>query len=316
MHEFKGMDKKLNVMIYAALNYEENGVQRLAIYRANAVDLKANNSSSIDPLINRISPSDIKYRQNTLLSTRLGVIFLSNITDNGSDYTVTSIAPWRDGANAIELFRVAKSVMWSFSSDDNGRVYAVLTPNASSSSENDIQFSHSPTMPMHGSNLNHPTMNRVLAGEFGANRKLGFVLWDKFGCNGILLLADEQFDFKKDDNYLRIPNITKKTNCDEVLIPAVTVGDLNQDGLSDIIIAKNDGIKIHYAKVEAGKTSFTEETNYPDALKKATNVEAIAVSIPSGDDPPKLVWATSSFIQDSGKSTGTNTITINVLPIK
>ena len=42
MHEFKGMGNKLNGMIYAALNYEENGIVATgtsSIYKPNTVDL-------------------------------------------------------------------------------------------------------------------------------------------------------------------------------------------------------------------------------------------------------------------------------------
>ncbi len=156
---------------------------------------------------------------------------------------------------------------------------------------------------------------RVLIGKFFGDTNLGLALWNKDGSPIGVSQQNTSGTFNAVNSSIALPNVcVNETNC---VLSRVVLGDLDQDGMSDLVIAKIDGIKIHYAKVDAGNTSFTEETNYPDALKTATNVQAIAVSIPSGNDKPKLVWATSSFTPSSmGSTTGTNTITINVLPIK
>lgn len=220
---------------------------------------------------------------------------------------------WSDINNPSKL--ISNSTARSLASDENDRIYAAIL-DSPASGQLPVSVSYSPVFQMPNLYSNQ-VMNpeRMLIGSFGDHGDLKLIVW---GSDGTFVgMMNQQtngiFSSVTIDNM--VPNISlgPAMNCNQF---PVALGDLNQDGLSDLVIANNAGIKIHYAKVVDGKTSFTEATNYPEALNQATNVEAIAVSIPNGDDPPKLVWATSTFVPTAKDSpTGTNTITINVLPI-
>lgn len=218
---------------------------------------------------------------------------------------------WKDIHSPIKS--IANFSAKSLASDENGRIYAAIL-HSPASGQLPVSVSYSPVFLM--SNLyQNKDVNpkRLLIGDFGNTVDLRLIVWDNLGkFFGIMHQDDKNlFSFLTKNNMVPDICVVQSMNCNQF---PVALGDLNQDGSSDLVIAKSDGIKIHYAKVEAENTSFTEETNYPDALKTATNVQAIAVSIPNGDDPPKLVWATSTFVPTTEKSpTGTNTITINVL---
>lgn len=218
-------------------------------------------------------------------------------------------APWFSVTGPIGISEKDTGQYYSLSSDVDGRIHAVINSNGTSAS---LLVSRSSVF--YSDNLfkwpdGFPAPRRVLVGNLDRDQEPELITWDSMGSNAMLFKYDGNAFVEKSRN---VPSLGI---CAGIICP-VALGDLNQDGLSDLVIANNPGIKIHYAKVVDGKTSFTEATNYPAALNQATNVEAIAVSIPSGDDKPKLVWATSSFTPDKIDSpTGTNTITINVLPI-
>jgi hypothetical protein len=230
-----------------------------------------------------------------------------------SSSTLYSIK-WKNINNPIVL--ISNSTAKSLASDENDRIYAaILSSNVSP--QPPVSVSYSPVFLM--SNLytvQNTNPKRLLIGNFGNTVDLKLIVWDNLGKFVGILHQDNMNLFSSLTANNLVPDIcvVQSMNCNQF---PVALGDLDQDGLSDLVIAKSDGIKIHYAIDGTGKPSFPEATNYPDALKTATNVQAIAVSIPNGDDPPKLVWATSSFKPTTEKSpTGTNTITINVLQIQ
>lgn len=242
--------------------------------------------------------------------SRAGVTYFANDT-TGVD--TLYFVPWLTD-NHMPIPISGKKVAgpyFSLSSDVGGRIHAVIKANSSGA---DLLASRSfvfngdnlirqPQVDMGG--ISNANRYRVLVGNIDNSQEPELITWDAGGLDPVL------FKYEQDgfvSHKFSAPIIGK---CPNVICP-VALGDLNQDGLSDLIVLNGANLNIYYGTGNIA-TPFLMPT--PD-IPAGQDVQAIAVSIPSGDDPPKLVWATVSFIQDSGKSTGTNTITINVLPIK
>lgn len=172
--------------------------------------------------------------------------------------------------------------------------------------------------------------NLVLVGNFHYNSFGGapqLIVWDDSGAPiGTLSIktSDGAYLLDRDTsaNILNyngsIPNTKKSEGSNTKIIP-IAIGDLDKNGLSDLVVAETDDVKktftiaAYYNNIGVFFRRNLFETNNTPPIP----VQAIAVSIPNGDDPPKLVWATSTFKPTTEKSpTGTNTITINVLPIQ
>lgn len=148
---------------------------------------------------------------------------------------------------------------------------------------------------------------RVLVGNLDSNREPELITWDVNGLNALIFKYIDKKYQKTKSPAANLPEI----QCSPRICP-VALGDLNQDGLSDLIVLTGSYLNIYYGTGNIAAPFLMPAQN----ILAGQDVQAIAVSIPSGDDPPKLVWATSTFVPTAKDSpTGMNTITINVLPI-
>ena len=245
--------------------------------------------------------------------SRAGVTFFAkNMNSMNSMNNFLFFAPWFSVTGPIVISEKDTGQYYSLSSDVDGRIHAVINTNGNQSSllasRNFLFYGDNliKQMPVDMGGVDNTERYRVLVGNLDREQEPELITWDSMGSNAKLFKYDGTEFVNTSSN---VPSVGASGG----MIFPVALGDLNQDGLSDLIVADSSSIKIYYASGSIDNPFPMVRQVIP--VPAATPVQAIAVSIPSGDDPPKLVWATSSFIQDSGNSTGTNTITINVLPI-
>ncbi len=243
--------------------------------------------------------------------SRGGVIYFTKKPASGtvSEHAVMLFVPWFPFNKQIEIIDTNSNANYfSLSSDVDNRIHSVITVNSGSRN-----LTASGNLLFYGNSLikdsqNYSDRYRVLVGNIDNSQEPELVTWDAGGKDPVL------FKYEQDGfvpHKFSAPILDK---CQDVICPAA-LGDLNQDGTSDLIIADKLGINIYYSSGSIDNPFPMVHQVIP--VPENTPVQAIAVSIPNGDDPPKLVWATSTFVPTTEKSpTGTNTITINVLPIK
>lgn len=242
--------------------------------------------------------------------SRAGVTYFTkkNASGPGVDKAVMQFVPWFPFDRQIAIVEKDIAQYYSLSSDVDNRIHAVIA---------DVDSKASLLAPgnflFNGDNLienSHDSADRrrVFVGNLDINREPELITWDVKGLNGVIFKYIGTKYQKIESPAANLPEI----QCSPRICP-VALGDLNQDGLSDLIVSNGANLNIYY-----GTGNIAAPFLMPaQKILEGQDVQAIAVSIPSGDDPPKLVWATSSFKPSSmGSTTGTNTITINVLPIK
>lgn len=229
--------------------------------------------------------------------SRAGVTYFAK---NDAGKSAMFFAPWFLVDVPVAISVKDSGQYSSLSSDVDGRIHAVINTNGNQSSLLASRSSVFYADNLIKSQVGSPERRRVLVGNLDRDQEPELITWDKSGMKPLLFKYDGNAFVEKNGN---VPNLGV---CGGIICP-VALGDLNQDGLSDLIVADNSSIKIYYASgsIDNPFPMVPQSITVP----AETPVQAIAVSIPNGDDPPKLVWATSSYDSKSMK----NTIKITVL---
>lgn len=235
--------------------------------------------------------------------SRSGMTYFVNEASNKASMF---FVPWFSNAGPILISnKTAGGPYFSLSSDVDARMHAVISAQASLgllASRSFVFYGDNliEQMPVDMGGVDNTEKYRVLVGNLDRDQEPELITWDKSGMKPLLFKYDGNAFVEKNGN------VQSLGVCGGIICP-VALGDLNQDGLSDLIVADSSSIKIYYASGSIDNPFPMVRQVIP--VPAATPVQAIAVSIPSGDDPPKLVWATSSYDSTSSK----NTIKITVL---
>lgn len=126
------------------------------------------------------------------------------------------------------------------------------------------------------------------------------LVWNVNGSGTRYLIGTDGYYFK-DSNQSQSSSVIN-LSCGNGKLCPVAAGDINSNGITDLITADGNGIHVYNGNGSMAKLEGFIESNdsYAERLKQVlkaeTAVQAIAVEIPSGvnaSDPPRLVWATA-----------------------
>lgn len=126
------------------------------------------------------------------------------------------------------------------------------------------------------------------------------LVWNVNGSRTRYLIGTDDYYFK-DSNQSQSSSVIN-LSCGNGKLCPVAAGDINSNGITDLITADGNGIHVYNGNGSMAKLEGFIESNdsYAERLKQVlkaeTAVQAIAVEIPSGvnaSDPPRLVWATA-----------------------
>lgn len=182
----------------------------------------------------------------------------------------------------------------SVASNVNGTIYAMVLENDKMdaiSASDKIDFS--------AKNIANKILNddygRVMVGVQGE-----LLVWNVNGSRTRYLIGTDDYYFK-DSNQSQSSSVIN-LSCGNGKLCPVAAGDINSNGITDLITADGNGIHVYNGNGSMAKLEGFIESNdsYAERLKQVlkaeTAVQAIAVEIPSGvnaSDPPRLVWATA-----------------------
>ena len=180
----------------------------------------------------------------------------------------------------------------SLASDANGTIYASVRDGKTEAFSDSMRMKAlsvaEPVM--------QPTRYLVLVGDLDGDKRGDVVSWDASGQHPVVVTPDPmQANSLLLNTKFQIPNVS--IDSANARVP-VALGDLNKDGLADLINATKDGIQVYYNN---GDGTFYQETATIAPLKSATFVQSLAVAVPAaeGMGVRGLVWVA----RDSGKTT-------------